>query len=720
MGKRGYGFSLLSGFEDVAPFLDAVVAAADDNKNALGFYAASVFHEFAKNETLYVCVSKRGSYTTYAGHLLFSCRYPKANVLQMFVAPDYRRHGIATRLLSHLKTVLTERGFISIYARVAEDLVAANLFWECQGFYVQRVTQGGAARKRTILVRSHELMSPQLFASSGVSSENPLGLEISTDEEVPLFLLDLNVLFDLGPRRLRHEEALDLFRAERIGLCRLAISEELSNELRRTATSGRTDPMQAYTKIFPVFPRLVAEEWESLFEELASIVFPQKNIESLTQNDKSDLLHIETAIQHRLGGLITSDAAILNSSVKIQERYGIQVVSPTVLKQTSAESSIKNTFETPTAETITLSPITNANEPAVHALLNKLNLSGSSIASDWAVLDTGRRVSSRYGAWADGRLLGYLSWPTWNPNGTIVAHIAVDEAAALSLNSARALISVLIEQIAEKGPTQIKIQFPQHQVYVREVAASLGFSGTASQTELCKLVLGRIVTPENWKQCQESLVSVGRLKLPDEPPKFRNVSQHVQLLTPDGNRVYVPLDSLETLLSPTLFCLPGRGAVITPVQRDFSEHLLGHLPQRSLLPQSRVALLRERHYLSSARTLKHFKRGGLILFYESMRRGGLGAVVSIARTKQAYLKAQESLESEDLDPSVLNQTNIEVIGQSRMKTVTVFDNVMSFPHPVSIETLKRIGCGRPTDLLTTRPITDHQLQAIITEGVGCE
>lgn len=720
MGQRGDGFSLLSGFEDVAPYLESVVAAADANRNALGFYAASVFHEFARNETLYVCVSKRGNYTTYAGHLLFSCRYPKANVLQIFVAPDYQRHGIATRLISYLKTVLTDRGFISIYARVAEDLVVANSFWERQGFYVQRVTQGGAARKRIILVRTHELMSPQLFASSGVSAENPLGLEISTDEDVPLFLLDLNVLFDLGPRRLRHEEALDLFRAERIGLCRLAISEELSNELRRTATSGRTDPMQAYTRIFPVFPRLVTEEWGSLFEELASIVFPKKKIDSLTENDKSDLLHLETAIQHRLGGFITNDAEILNSSVKIQERYGIQVVSPTVFKQTNSEAASENAFETPSSDTITLSPINDTDDATVHALLNKLNLSGSSIASKWAVLDSGRRVSSRYGAWSDGRLLGYLSWPTWNPSGVIVAHIAVDEASALSLNSARALLSVLIEQVAAKGPTQIKIEFPQHQVYVREVAAALGFSGTLSQNELCKLVLGRIVTPENWKQCQELLVSVGRLKLPDEPPKLRDVNQHVQVLTPDGNRVHIPFDSLETLLSPALFCLAGRGAVITPVQRDFSEHLLGHLPQRSLLPQSRVALLRERHYLSGSRTLKHFKRGGLILFYESMRRGGLGAVVAIARTKQAYLKPQEALQSEDLDPSVLDQTNIEAIGQSKMKTVTIFDNVMPFPRPVPIETLKRIGCGRPTDLLTTRPITDHQLQVIISEGIGCE
>lgn len=720
MSQRVDGFALLDRFQDIEPFLDEVIAAADENKNALGFYAASVFREFARSETLYVCAEKRGGNAKYAGHLLFSCRYPKASVLQIFVQADHRGHGVAMQLLLHLKSTLTHKGFISIYARVAEDLVDANLFWERQGFYVQRVAQGGAARKRTILVRSHELVSPQLFASSGFSSANPLGLEVTGDVEMPLFLLDLNVLFDLGPRRMRHDDALDLFRAERIGLCRFAISEELSNELKRTTTAGRTDPVQAYTRIFPAFPHLDTGEWKNLFGQLASFVFPGKEIDSLTENDKSDLRHLETAIQHRLAGFITNDTAILNASVEVKERYGIQVVSPIAFKQTNSEEACENAFETPSAGTISLSPIAEPDEGAVYALLAKLDISGSSIASEWAVSDSGRRVSSRYGAWTGNQLLGYLSWPAWNPNGVVVARIAIDEAFPLSLSSVRALLSYLIDRVAASGPTQIKIEFPQHQVYVREVAAGLGFSGTSNQAELCKLVLGRVVTPGNWAQCQKLLATVGRLRLPETPPEFRTVSQHVPIHSPNGNRVHIPLDSLETLLSPALFCLPSRGAVITPVQRDFSEHLLGHLPQKSLLPQSRVALFRERHYLSSSRTLKHFRRGGLILFYESVRHGGLGAIVAIARTKQVYLKPREALQAEDLDPSVLDPSNIEAIGRSKMKTVTIFDNVIPFRHPVPLETLRRIGCGKSTDLLTTHPITDEQFQAILSEGIGHE
>lgn len=156
------------------------------------------------------------------------------------------------------------------------------------------------------------------------------------------------------------------------------------------------------------------------------------------------------------------------------------------------------------------------------------------------------------------------------------------------------------------------------------------------------------------------------------------------------------------------------------MRRTFSEHLLGHLPQMKLLPQSKVTLYKEKHYLSNARTLKYFKRGVLILFYESLKQGGLGAIVAIARVQHAYLKSQEALESSDLDPSVFDATSLKAIGRSKMKTVTVFDNVMHLPCPVSLNTLRRIGCGSSTNLLTTRTITDDQLQTILSEGVARE
>ena len=56
---------------------------ADANRSTLGFFPASVYQEFARNDHLYVVVENNDLGSRYAGHLLFDRRYPRANVRQM-------------------------------------------------------------------------------------------------------------------------------------------------------------------------------------------------------------------------------------------------------------------------------------------------------------------------------------------------------------------------------------------------------------------------------------------------------------------------------------------------------------------------------------------------------------------------------------------------------------------------------------------------------------
>lgn len=254
MGKEEMQVFILERLADVQPFLEDVTHWADSEKNALGFLAAQVFTELAGKGNLFVAVALQDGQLVYAGHLLFDARHAKASVLQIHVKPEARRHGAARRLLERLKEHLTELQFLSIYAGVAEDLRDANAFWEKNGFYIQRTRPGGKTRNRTILVRCHELGTPQLFERSGIDSSNPFGLDVGLQGGKPIYLLDLNVLFDLGPRRPRNAAALDLFRAERHGACQLALSAELKDELVRTAAKApRTDPMQSWAAIFITF-----------------------------------------------------------------------------------------------------------------------------------------------------------------------------------------------------------------------------------------------------------------------------------------------------------------------------------------------------------------------------------------------------------------------------------------------------------------------------------
>ncbi|MFM0055904.1 GNAT family N-acetyltransferase [Paraburkholderia phytofirmans] len=708
---------ILTRYADLAPLVPAVNKGADSDRNALGFWPSPMLEEYARKEQLLVAVEYHADGSSYAGHLLFEARHPKGRVRQMFVVPAFRKRRIATRLLNYLKHYLTNHGFISIYARVAEDLAQANQFWESQGFYIQSVGRGGETRNRTILVRSHELDTPQLFTPSGVSASDPLGLGSTYAAEVPLFLLDLNVLFDLGPRRRRNEEILNLFRMERAGSCQLALSTEITAELTRTASVGVTDPMQAYARIFPSFATPTAREWDTLAPKLASIVFPERHrADALSSNDISDLRHLATAIQHRLTGLITNDSSILNAAAQLSEKFGIHAISPGAFKDLNADATKEEVFETGASNSISITPITRSEETEVHRLLSRLGMPISAIAAEWAAVDSNECAAHRYGVWSEDLLMGYLMWPKTIAPGHLSARVAVDETQPGAINAAHVLLGFLIEQAMAANASQIRLTFPPRQAQLREIASALGFGGLDSQASLTKLALGGIVTISNWVDRADDIFLASRVRLPATAPTFRNVDQQIRLFRADGNIGHISLMKLETSLSPALFCLPGRPAVITPIQRAFADHLLAHSPQKSLLPHARAKLYQQRHYLSGASTLKQFKRGNLILFYESEKNRGIGAIVAVARVQHAYLKSLKAMENADLDPSVIDSAGLEAIGRSVTKTVTAFDNIICLDRPVPRSTLLRLGCGSPNHLLTTRAIDNRQLQEILEEG----
>ena len=712
-------FEIIEGYENTVVFLDQVRDAADAHRNALGFFPYSVYGEFARSGNLYVITEKSSEGSRYAGHLLFDRHYPRAHVRQIFTAPKYRRLGLAKKLVNRLCSLLTDDGFTSIYARVAEDLEDSNIFWEQHDFFVQRVERSRGVRKRKILVRCHELESPQLFPTRDIGHHNPLGLETSRSNAIPLFLLDLNVLFDAAkPRRKLHAKAVSLFQAERMSFCRLAISDEIREELRRTAQNGKTDPMLGYINIFPSFPLLKHKGCDGLVKSLASVVFPDKQEKSqLNANDWSDLRHLATVIQNDLAGLITNDGSILEAAPQIKDKYRIEVLSPDAFMLDEKEQAGNTTYETLTHSTLSLLDVSESHELSVRSLLSSLDLSGSDISAGWLPTTTAQgNIAMRYAVWDKDTIVGYIAWSKGYPAGSISAQIAVDETNRDGVNAARVLLIYMLEQQTANEPRKITLELPHHQPYVRELAIEFGFRGTPNHQCLTKLVLGSVFTADTWGICQKKLTENSGVKLPIKAPKYSGVNQQVEIFTPNGNKTYVALDLLETLLSPALLCLYGRPAVITPIQKQFSDPLLGCSPQRSLLPLGSASLFRERHYISSARTLKHFKKGTLILFYESTKGGGRAELVSIARVRQAYHKPADSIDNSDFEQSVLTSSSLTNIGKSDVKTVTVFDNIFPLPRPVPMKSLERLGCGRPNDLITTNPITANQLQAILSEA----
>jgi GNAT superfamily N-acetyltransferase len=433
-------------YEDVAPLVAGIVEASDANCDSLGFYPRSVFDNFARRGGLLVLLIADGLERDFAGHLLFQRQFPRASILQLYINPEYRGRGYARILCNRLVEILTSEGFLSIYARVAEDLTAANIRWEGLGFLVQRVEPGGATTGRTIVVRVRELPSPQLFPSRDLDPGNPLGLK-SPSTEIPLFLIDLNVLFDLGPRRQRNEEAVALFKAERLNFCRLAISDELLAEL-NSRSSGKTDPMLDLARTFTTFPVSEGGDDDRLLQELSQIVFQHKS--TISQNDKADLRHLRTVITNNLAGLVTNDQKVLEAAGKVEKRFGIQVLSSDTFLRAETGGQLSTAFEADEGDLFLGEP-SDSDSQALRALLTRNGVSAVELTMGWVQLRSEREVATASVVRRGSQIVGYMIWPGLKQSGAVVVRAVIEETTSGAREVARALLTQCLEILAPPG-----------------------------------------------------------------------------------------------------------------------------------------------------------------------------------------------------------------------------------------------------------------------------
>lgn len=706
--------------QDVLPYMKQIVEAAESDRVALGWFPFKIYEEAAFSERLILAITREANKSRYVGHLLFATSFPRGHVMQIHVDSDHRGHRIVTRLLDELKLQLSTLNYISIRARVAEDLHASQKFWESQGFYAYDTTPGGKTRGRTLVLRSYELSTQQLFASSGQSRRDPLGLAVEPSTADKLYLLDLNVIFDLGPRRVRHQDVIDLFAQERIGMYHLALSTEYDAELKRSAMSGKTDPMQGWGQIFPKFAVPPDEFMVNFIQNIAPIVFPKRFVaDALTASDLSDLRHLATAVHHKLAGLVTSDSAIRKASAILRSDYGIEVLSPSAFKILSELDTGFNAITTSARNTLELVELMPGREASVRELLDSLGVAVADQSTLWAAGDGSSRAHHRYVVLEDQHTIGYLMLRSSFKTHFCDSFLAVDERVTCTQDAAR-LMLVRLLGLAKEEIQHIRLNLAPQQVSVREIALEIGFTGTNTTQKLNKISIHSVLLPHNWLALQSKLQAVSNITLPPSIPVFRDINQYMELTRPDGQRTQVTTFALETMLSPALICMPGRPGILVPIQRDYAEHLLDHLHQMQLLPQAKALLYQQRHYLSSPKTLKVFQRGSLIFFYESARNKGLKAVVAVARVINAYLSSEEMIDKNYLDRSALEASDLAMIGKSKIKTVVAFDNLMKTLQPVPLESLKKFGCGKATQLLTSRTLTSDQIENILLEGFPYE
>ena len=289
---------LLSSRADVAPFLPAVIAAADGSRTSFGFLPARAYEDFALQGRLIVAHDRMSD--RLAGYVVFGGTPPQARIFQTYVADEYRRSGVGRTLVTEVVRRSEDVSFLSIRVEVASDLDAANSFYRNQGFRSVRKKSGGSTRNRVIFTRVCELSSPSLLdlATYGAPDGPTIALTLSTRKSSPFYLIDLNVLFDITRRRGNALGAGRVLAAAMDNSVSLAVSSELIIELQRNTIEDKPDPVLEIAKALPRLKSPSASAQIIYNTTLGPLLFADRwTTQKLTVQDKSDIIHLSTAIE---------------------------------------------------------------------------------------------------------------------------------------------------------------------------------------------------------------------------------------------------------------------------------------------------------------------------------------------------------------------------------------------------------------------------------------
>lgn len=701
------------------PYLQEIQALADSEKEALSFLAAPAYREAVERRRLIAMFAIADGARHVVGHVLFSGVFPNARVQQIVVAKDRRRSGIARALLNAVVSQLEARGYLSISAAVASDLLAAQAFYENCGFIARRSKAGGQARGRTIILRSRDLANESLFSILEPSSETAatavdLGLQRRSVSQAPLYAIDLNVLFDaVRNGRPRSPAAHRLVAAALDHQIRLAVAPEFVVELQRTATAGNVDPLLSLARQLPRLPASDAAQTDALAALVHKVVFGDPGLaQAGSPQALSDARHVAEAALARASGYVTSDGSLLEARAELLKRVGIDVAS--------------------------LEEFSELFAPIESALQDAAQLKGTDCAAGSASIDTVRNYLRRHGV-ADALQREFTPQegpaPSWNARsiaeagetvgiGVVRRPFAIDAPTRLLIHVrpdhvscdlfTNHLMDMLCAEACGSGPTTLELAMIPGQSVLRRSATVRGFLPIDRSDALIKVAIGRPVTLQSWPLVARQTRRRTGLRLPEDFPAVTAGQGDIRIEGPDGKVVTVRLSALEDALGPTILVWAGRDGAIIPIARAYADDLLGTTNQFNLFGRPEASFLTRRTYFNSPRRANLLRPGLPILFYESARSGGRGAIVAAARIVDATVVQKSQVPEEMLRRAVVEDVN--PMSSSAEVLATTFDNLLRLPRPVPLVELRNLGAATAANFQTSTAVGAVHLTAILERG----
>lgn len=706
---------------EVSRFARVVQEQGDSEREVLGFLPRSVYNEAAAQGKLYVAAIDVAGQEHYAGHLLYGGRFPHLRVFQLYTLPQFRSRQIGRKLLDALLSDAESQYYITISARVAADL-PANEFWERMGFRTVRTERGGATTGRQINLRRRELNSPTLFSVPQMAPVAALPTLARVGQ--PIFALDVNVFLDLIKDRPRGEYAGRLLTASMSGMLRLFVAREFVNELSRATQDEGADPVVRLAMALPQFTGVPEPFMSNLKGELATLIFHTRaSTGQLRERDQSDLTHLATMIYHSASGFVTSDDSILRKRTELKERYGIEILGPAELAefylplQWTPTQRAAQSFDGASIEVFEL---TEERRAEVESFLLSCPMTKEQVA---LAMVPGQSACPRHRVAVSlaGAVVGFTAWDAARgPQSSAGAWLSVDPISPTGELACDVLLETMFRDACANRPARLILDGSHTSREAMEYAKDHGFRvvGTSNgPPTLEKFCIGKIITRRNWNESRALLAGSFGITLPAVPPSYSGPDTEIAIGKRESTCAAIRLREFEARFGPVILFLPGRKALVVPIQRSYADQLLSTAYQHSLFPRPEASVLGEKLYLSSPRTLSVLEEGAVILFYESIGNdSGRGAIVAVAQITRTAIQETTTLDSRTTRRGVLSSGEVHSLSTTNKTGLTYFNQLMRLKHPIGLSRLRALGCADRANFVTARQIDENAALSIIEEG----
>jgi len=449
-------------------------------------------------------------------------------------------------------------------------------------------------------------------------------------------------------------------------IVRLMVTEEFTRELRRSGNATH-DPILEFALQLPTLPAPQNGVNPTMLNELASIVFPSRaKAGVLTNQDRSDLKHIAIAAHHKIAAFVTAEDALVQASPRIEATFGTKVVhvkdlADTLRSATNISSPLEIGFSD---RELRLSEVTEGHSSAIRKLVDSFKLPRnlhSLVLAQGVQASTRRSLAITFG----DKIVCAAFWqPQSVLQGVLEAFLLIDEDEASVLVAVNALLNQLSRIASGRGPARLRLIIPSSATGTQDVAVRYSFmrcmSNEAEISRYQRLTIGRVIDGESWPSIRRHIESASDMRFAEEFASIADDELRIQFRSESGAEFVIDLFDLETILSPTLFLVPGRSAVLAPIRAVYADDLLDTSDQSSLLPRPQASKLHERTYFSHPRNERLLARGTPIVFYESGRMKGRSAAVAVARITSTIIVPKSRIAATLLDGGVVAQEHMKI------------------------------------------------------------